>query len=75
MTRFAFVWNFSWLPPLKHQRLTFDRCRFGVDKTIKPEDVTYVVYERGGGKDDDNIVTLTDCEIGPGFTKTRHPAP
>ncbi|MDY0168921.1 MAG: glycosyl hydrolase family 28-related protein [Thermoguttaceae bacterium] len=68
-------WNFSWLPPLRHQRLTFDRCRFGVDKTIKPEDVTYVVYERGGGKDDDNVVTLTDCQIAPGFTKHRHPAP
>jgi len=68
-------WNFDWLPALKGQRLTFDRCRFGVDKSIRPGDVTYVVHERRDARGGDNAVTLTGCTIGPGFTEDRHRVP
>jgi hypothetical protein len=65
-------WNFSWLPTLKHQRLTFVRCRFALDESLKAEDITYAIHERHDVKDYDNTVTLTDCKIAPGFTKDHH---
>jgi hypothetical protein len=67
-------WNFDWLPKLKRQRLTFVRCRFGVDPSIRGEDAAYVIHERRDVTDGDNVVTLTDCKVAPGFTEEMHRA-
>jgi len=64
-------WNFSWLPTLKHQRLTYERCRFQVDQSITGADKAFVIHERREPAANGNVASLIDPQIGPGFT-TQH---
>jgi hypothetical protein len=68
-------WNFSWLPNLKHQRLTFDRCRFRIDESITAADKTFVIHERRDAAENDNVAELIQPEVAPGFTAEKYRVP